>query len=95
MKMLIECFRDHWAFKDIEQPNTLTYDLMFDDMFMIESEDDNEYYEEVQDRQVYIPYLMLLGNLYCCSNKTQKADKYYELVEIELTDQLLVSDKEF
>jgi len=44
---------------------------------------------------VYIPHLMLLGTLYCCSNKVQKADKFYELVEIELTDIIQSSDKEF
>lgn len=89
--MIMETFRDHWAFKDIDNPDTLTYDLMFDEMFILEPEinEDNEYDDEdIQDKYVYIPYLMLLGNLYCCSNKTQKADKFYELVEIELTDQL-------
>ena len=36
--MLIECFKDHWAFQDIDKDDTLVFDLMFDEMF-IYSED--------------------------------------------------------
>jgi len=38
---------------------------------------------------------MLLGLLYCSSNKVQRAEKFYELVEIELSDILHISDPEF
>ena len=38
---------------------------------------------------------MLLGVLYCRSNRKQRAQKFYELVEIELTDTLPASDPEF
>lgn len=38
---------------------------------------------------------MLLGVLYCRSNRAQRAMKFYELVEIELTDTLPASDPEF
>lgn len=37
---------------------------------------------------------MLLGLLYCPSNKEQRANKLYELVEIELTQILTVTDPE-
>lgn len=38
---------------------------------------------------------MLLGLLYCPSNRKQRAEKFYELVEIELTDMLGSNDPEF
>lgn len=38
---------------------------------------------------------MLMGLLYCRSNRRQRAEKFYELVEIQLTDQLQSSDTEF
>ena len=38
--------------------------------------------------------LMLLGVMYCRSNRKQRAEKFYELVEIELTDNLSVNDPE-
>ena len=38
---------------------------------------------------------MLLGLLYCRSNRRQRAEKFYELIEIELTESLAVTDKEF
>ena len=36
--------------------------------------------------------LMLLGLLYCRSNRRQRAEKFYELVEIELTENLQSND---
>lgn len=39
--------------------------------------------------------LMLLGILYCRSNRRQRAEKFYELVEIELTDNIKDMDEEF
>ena len=39
--------------------------------------------------------LMLLGLLYCRSNRRQRAEKFYELVEIELTENLQSNDQEF
>ena len=38
---------------------------------------------------------MLLGLLYCPSNREQRASKFYELVEIELSNILSVGDEEF
>lgn len=38
---------------------------------------------------------MLLGLLYCSSNRLQRAEKFYELVEIELSNLLSASDEEF
>ena len=42
-----------------------------------------------------MPMLMLLGLLYCRSNRRQRAEKFYELVEIELTENLQSNDQEF
>lgn len=92
VRMVIECFKDHWAFGEIEEENSLARQLMFDDLFL-DSNDDT--ITELENKMVYIPHLMLLGTLYCCSNKQQKAEKFYELVEIELTDSILMNDKEF
>ena len=38
---------------------------------------------------------MLLGLMYCRSNRLQRAQKFYELVEIELTESLTNDDPEF
>ena len=67
---LIEVFRDHWATEDIENPNSLTSYLLINDAFKKPGTDDGLY---------YIPYLLLLGILYCPSNPELKAKKFYEL----------------
>ena len=59
----------------------------------IEEEEDGD--DSFNERYVHIPILMLLGVLYCRSNRKQRAQKFYELVEIELTDTLPASDPEF
>lgn len=33
VKMILECFKDHWAFGDIEEENSLTNELMTDPLF--------------------------------------------------------------
>ena len=38
---------------------------------------------------------MILGLLYCRSNRRERAEKYYEIIEIELTESLTFNDKEF
>ena len=70
---------------------------MFDKMFLHfeEGEDADEEIENLEEKMVSIPILMLLGVLYCRSNRAQRAMKFYELVEIELTDTLPASDPEF
>lgn len=101
VKMVTECFKDHWAFLEITQENSLTRELMFDRIFIAKEDDEGEIEESEQEdydldsKQVHIPILMLLGILYCRSNRKQRAQKFYELVEIELTDTLSASDQEF
>lgn len=38
---------------------------------------------------------MLMGLLYCRSNRRERAEKFYELVEIQLTETLSSTDEEF
>lgn len=38
--MIVECFKDHWAFTDIKVPQTLTRELMFDKIFLVDDFDE-------------------------------------------------------
>ena len=97
IKMVIECFKDHWAFLDIEDRESLTHELLFDTIFITRDEDDEEEVEEedYMQTELHVPMLMLLGLLYCRSNRKQRAEKFYELVEIQLTESLQNNDEEF
>lgn len=98
IKMVIECFGDHWAFLDIRERDSLTSELLFDPLFHADEEHDEEGSEpdeEFEQKNVSVPLLMLLGLLYCRSNRKLRAEKFYELVEIELTDSIKNNDPEF
>jgi len=107
VNMVVECFKDHWAFKDIAVPYTLTREIMFDKLFLCEKTNDEDIEEQesgeepdedsdqLDNRSVHVPMLMLLGLLYCRSNRKQRAEKFYELVEIELTNTIKDSDPEY
>jgi hypothetical protein len=43
---------------------------------------------------LYIPYLVLFGVLFCASNKALKVSKFYELCQIELDPAISSADKE-
>ena len=92
VRVVTECFKDHWAFLDIDDEESLTRELMFDDIFLDNVSEVEEQNTPLEDRKVNIPLLMLMGILYCRSNRAQRAEKFYELVEIQLTDQLEVND---
>mmetsp|Transcript_671 Transcript_671/g.943 ORF Transcript_671/g.943 Transcript_671/m.943 type:complete len:233 (+) Transcript_671:19-717(+) len=96
VRVVTECFKDHWAFTDIEEEESLTRELLFDSLFLEELEEgETEDDIDLTDRRCSIPMLMLLGLLYCRSNRRQRAEKFYELVEIQLTESLQVEDPEF
>ena len=95
VRVVTECFRDHWAFLDIDEDESLTRELMFDKLFLDSMPDDQAARIPFDDRKCSVPLLMLMGLLYCRSNRRQRAEKFYELVEIQLTDQLQSSDSEF
>ena len=85
VRVVEACFKDHWAFLDIDDEGSLTRELMFDEMFLDEQEP-HEKGQPLSERRIYIPWLMLMGLIYCRSNRRQRAEKFYELVEIQLTD---------
>jgi len=73
IKMVIECFKDHWAFLDIADQESLTHELMFDKLFIVDDnsvdEDEEPEEEEYDQKELHVPMLMLLGLLYCRSNR--------------------------
>jgi len=83
-KQLVECFGDHYAFKDIKDENSTIYKLMTDKTFHKDSE-----------QTLHVPYLMLLGVLICATNNKNKADKFFELCQIELNPTISHTDGEF
>lgn len=95
VRVVIECFKDHWAFPDITEEESLSRELMFDTLFLESLSEDEAAETDLENRRCSIPMLMLLGLLYCRSNRRQRAEKFYELVEIQLTESLQVDDVEF
>lgn len=67
---IIEVFKDHYATEDITNTYSLSHQLLINDVFKRRYSDENVY---------YIPYLLLLGILYCPSNNQLKARKFFEL----------------
>jgi hypothetical protein len=47
------------------------------------------------DEEFHIPYLMLLGLLYCASNAEIKALKFYELCQLHLNQTMHRNDPEY
>ena len=68
VKVIEECFKDHWAFLDIDEEGSLTRELMFDETFLDEQEEHEEG-QPLGERRVYVPWLMLMVLLYCRSNR--------------------------
>ena len=95
VRVVTECFKDHWAFLDIGEEDSLTRELMFDTIFLDQLPEEETEQVALEDRKCSVPMLMLLGLLYCRSNRQQRAEKFYELVEIDLTEVLAVNDTEF
>ena len=69
VRVIIECFKDHWAFKEIAEEESLTHELMFDSIFLDELNEGENDSVPLEERYVSIPYLMLMGLLYCRSNR--------------------------
>ena len=95
VRVIVECFRDHWAFLDIVEEESLSRELLFDKLFLEDMEQEEADQINLEDRKVSVPMLMLLGILYCRSNRKERAEKFYELVEIQLSDTLAANDVEF
>lgn len=67
LKQLIESFKDHSVLGEIENEDSITRKLLT--------------HESMSNKNgtFFIPYLMLLGILYCASNPKIKAQKFFEL----------------
>lgn len=83
-KQLIEVFQDHYAFKEIADANSAIHKLMNDKAFHKNSQS-----------TLHVPYLMLLGVLICATNNKNKADKFFELCQLELNPTISHQDSEF
>lgn len=70
---MTECFKDHWAFLDIDDDESMTRELMFDDIFLDEMSEEEAENTELDQRKCSIPLLMLMGILYCRSNRKERA----------------------
>ena len=42
VKVVEECFKDHWAFLDIDDEGSLSRELMFDEVFLDDQEEGEE-----------------------------------------------------
>ena len=69
----MEVFRDHYAFKEIADENSTIFKLMTDKAF-----------HKNEEESLHVPYLMLLGLLICATNNKNKAEKFFELCQLEL-----------
>ena len=61
VRVIIECFKDHWAFKEIAEEESLTHELMFDSIFLDELNEGENDSVPLEERYVSI--------LYCRSNR--------------------------
>lgn len=71
--------------EEIVNPHSLLRTMMTDPIFK----------KNPNDEEFHIPYLMLLGVLYCASNTAVKAEKFYELCQLDLHVQMNRNDKEY
>ena len=42
VRVVEECFKDHWAFLDITEEGSLTRDMMFDETFLDEQDEEEQ-----------------------------------------------------
>lgn len=73
VRVVTECFKDHWAFLDIDEDESMTRELMFDDIFLNEMSEEEAENTELDQRKCSIPLLMLMGILYCRSNRAERS----------------------
>jgi len=67
-----ECFKDHPVLCEIETEGSLVYKILTHET-LIKSKG-----------TYYIPYLMLVGLLFCASNLKVRAMKFFELCQMDL-----------
>jgi hypothetical protein len=81
---LEECFSDHYAFRDVKVEGSLVRDIMTSRH--LRAKDGSE--------DIFIPYLVMFGILYCASNTDLKVQKFYEGAQIDLDAQIKKDDPE-
>ena len=69
VRVVTECFKDHWAFLDIDEEESLSRELMFDKLFLDDMSDQEATRIPLNERKCSVPMLMLMGLLYCRSNR--------------------------
>lgn len=82
---LVEVFKDHHTLKTITNANSLVRFMLTHPSFKKFSDAD----------MFYIPYLLILGCLYCAGNETVRGARFFEIVEYELTLEINAHDEEF
>ena len=82
-RQLVESFNDHVYLKgELQNKQSPLRKLMLNDTFA------------VKPGQYSVPWLLLLGILYCASNVKVRALKFYELCQSELEAQISSSDRD-
>lgn len=82
LKQLIESFKDHSVLGEIENAESVTRKILANPAMTN------------KNGSYFIPYLMLVGILYCASNPKVKAQKFFELCQMDLLPTLSAGDKE-
>lgn len=62
---------------------------------MAGQEDDGINYVINGDLKLSVPKLMILGILFCASNSRQRAERFYELIQLDLEPSISKRDEEF
>mmetsp|Transcript_7186 Transcript_7186/g.6280 ORF Transcript_7186/g.6280 Transcript_7186/m.6280 type:complete len:95 (+) Transcript_7186:257-541(+) len=81
---MIECFKDSPFLKTITLEDSLVRKILTHPCLK-KNEDGDTF---------HIPYLMLVGVLFCASNVKVKGSKFFELCQMELNPQISAGDKE-
>ena len=73
----MEVFRDHYAMNRIVDTGDITFELMTSEILSLPNAPRNQ---QGIVMEFYIPYLLLLGILYCPGNNHIRARKFFELI---------------
>ncbi|CDW77354.1 UNKNOWN [Stylonychia lemnae] len=82
-EQIIESFRDSTALREIVSKDSIVQQLLLDELMM-----------DKRKQNYLIAQLLLLANLYCPSNPSLKAQKFFELCQENLDSQISQNDKE-
>jgi len=104
IEQLKECLKTAKGFEDIINEDSLTYSVLSSSYLKrdryrtatsLRHLNDPDIQNGANDpREVYIPYVLLLGIMYAKATSRVRATKFYELVQDELTPRVSCNDKE-